>query len=55
MSGAVGRRGNTVVVLRLHDAAGTPDPRNIQWLLATAVSRLPADRARRAVPSPPHR
>jgi Predicted membrane protein (DUF2207) C-terminal domain len=36
---AMARRGDQVVMVRLHQPA---DPRNVYWLLATAVSRLPA-------------
>jgi hypothetical protein len=39
---AVGRRGSRVVMLQLHGAGRTMNPQNVYWLLATAVSRLPA-------------
>jgi hypothetical protein len=39
---AVGRRGDTVVVLRLQGTGQRADPRNVYWLLSVAVGRLPA-------------
>ena len=39
---AIGRRGRNVVMLQLHGDAKHIDPRNVYWLLSTAVSRLPA-------------
>jgi len=39
---AMARRGDTVVGIQLHSGAAGIDPRNLHWLLATAVSRLPA-------------
>ena len=39
---AMARRGDTVVGIQLHSGAAGIDPRNLYWLLATAVSRLPA-------------
>ncbi len=38
---AIGRRGRNVVMLQLHGDAKRIDPRNVYWLLSTAVSRLP--------------
>ena len=38
---AIGRRGRNVVMLQLHGDAKRVDPRNIYWLLSTAVGRLP--------------
>ncbi len=38
---AIGRRGRNVVMLQLHGDAKRVDPRNIYWLLSTAVARLP--------------
>jgi hypothetical protein len=38
---AIGRRGTTVVLLQLRGDAKRVDPRNVYWLLATAVGRLP--------------
>jgi hypothetical protein len=39
---AIARRGDTVVGIQLHGGAAGTDPRNVYWLLATAVGRLPA-------------
>jgi hypothetical protein len=39
---AVGRRGDTVVLLRLQGTGQRADPRNVYWLLSVAVGRLPA-------------
>jgi hypothetical protein len=39
---AIGRRGSTVLMLQLHGPGRQTDPRNVYWLLSTAVSRLPA-------------
>jgi Predicted membrane protein (DUF2207) C-terminal domain len=41
-SWAIGRRGSHVVMLHLYGDAKRIDPRNVYWLLSTAVSRLPA-------------
>jgi hypothetical protein len=38
---AVGRRGDTVIMLTLSEAGRAADPRNLWWLLSTAVGRLP--------------
>jgi hypothetical protein len=38
---AIARRGQHVVVLQLHGDGTRVDPRNVYWLLSTAVSRLP--------------
>jgi hypothetical protein len=38
---AIGRRGRNVVMLQLHGDAKRVDPRNVYWLLSTAVARLP--------------
>jgi hypothetical protein len=39
---AAGRRGDTVIMLILSEAGRRADPRNIWWLLSTAIGRLPA-------------
>jgi hypothetical protein len=39
---AAARRGETIVLLQTHGPGRTIDPRNVYWLLATAVGRLPA-------------
>ena len=39
---AIARRGKHVVMLQLHGDGKRVDPRNVYWLLSTAVSRLPA-------------
>ena len=39
---AVGRHGDTVVTIALSGAAKRTEPRNLHWLLATAVGRLAA-------------
>jgi hypothetical protein len=41
---AVGRRGDTVVSVALSGDGRRADPRNLHWLLATAVGRLAAAR-----------
>jgi hypothetical protein len=38
---AIGRRGRNVVMLQMHGDAKRIDPRNVYWLLSTAVARLP--------------
>jgi hypothetical protein len=39
---ALGRRGDTVIMLNLHGPGRRANPNNIFWLLSTAVGRLPA-------------
>jgi hypothetical protein len=39
---AIGRRGSNVLMLQLHGPGRQTDPRNVYWLLQTAVARMPA-------------
>lgn len=42
---AIGRRGDTVIMLQLHGHGRSANPTYLHWLLSTAVGRLPAPAA----------